>query len=124
MLTNTTLKEPQVDNVGGKVLVSLYVDNWSPYNMQHTKSQSSGEFLVKAQDLGPKARSLALRDMAERSPSTAGIACWVLTSKHGKVSRLCVAWDVGNGQTTTIAASIGEKAPRFEGKTLVSMFMC
>ena len=115
MLTNTTLQEPKVDNKVGKVMVSLYVDNWSPYTMQHTKSKTSGEFLVKAQDVEPKARALALRSTATGSPSTAGIACWVLTSKYGKVSRLCAAWDVGNGQRTTIATSIGEKAPNFEG---------
>ena len=51
MLTNTTLQEPKVDNNGGKVMVSVYIDKWSPNKMQHTKSKILGDFLVMAWDV-------------------------------------------------------------------------
>ena len=107
-----------MDNTVGKVTVSIYLDNWSPYHLKHTRSHTSGQFLVKAADVSPKSRALALRSVAKGSPDTAGVSCWVITApQYGKISRMCVAWDVGNSnKATTIATSIGDKAPTFESK--------
>ena len=45
-----------MDNTVGKVTVSIYLDNWSPYHLKHTRSHTSGQFLVKAADVSPKLR--------------------------------------------------------------------
>lgn len=117
MLSNNTLYEPPLNRKFGKVTVSLYVDNWSPYNLVMAGNAivagSVDQEVAMPASMAPQSRELAVRS-SSKNERTAGLLAWTLTDKDGvKPAQLTVAWDVGNGRQSRFSISLGNPVPGF-----------
>ncbi len=96
MLTNNSLNEPPVRKSNGEVTLSLYLDNWSSYNLVLAKdsiiSGVHSQSGLEPRDLGPLSRELVLRSSSsQKNEKTAGLVSWTLTDNNKvKLARLSI----------------------------------
>ena len=122
LASNFSILEPTLKKKYSDVAtISVYVNNWSKYNLVYTAhAVTSGvlETSFPPRNLGQKHRDFAMRTMGSNSQrkETGGMVGWTLEDSDSrmKVSRLSLAWDIKADQETKLAVALGDFVPQYD----------